>query len=164
MSQAEVSPDSQLSSSKPFDSKLVEEDTAVNSLKTRVEGLTWMSESDYPFEISQLESQLNVDLLPDRPNSLTPRELLQLMGHDADALVEKIDVKDFFAPAIQPRDWHEEADHQRLQRFQTLLQWLEQHLSNVRVYRVGTIEINVYIVGKTESGTWISLSTKAIET
>jgi Nuclease A inhibitor-like protein len=150
MSQAEVSPDPNLPSSKP-----VEEEFAVDSLKAIAEGLTWMSESDYPFEVSQL---------PDRANPLNTEELLQLTGHDADAPVEEISIKNFFAPVIQPQDWHEEADKQRMQRFQTLLQWIEQHLSDVKVYRVGTIEIDVYIIGKTESGAWISLSTKAIET
>lgn len=155
MSQTEASPDPKSCGSEP-----VEEDLAIDSLERVVEGLTWMSESDYPFKVSQID----VGLLPDRPNLLAPKELLQLMGNDADAFVEEIGIKNFFASAIQSQDWHGEADRQRVQRFQTLLQWIEQHLSDVKVYRVGTIEIDVYIIGKTESGTWISLSTKAIET
>ncbi len=155
MSQAEVSPDSKFSGSKPD-----EEKSAVDALKAIAQGLTWMSESDYPFEVSQL---------PDRLTPPTTEELLQLTGHDADALVEEINIENFFAPAIQPQDWHEEADKQRVQHFQTLLQWIEQHLSDVKVYRVGAIAIDVYIIGnigigKTESGAWISLSTKVIET
>ena len=150
MSQAEVSPDPKFSDSKPAEEKL-----AVDSLKAIAQGLTWMSESDYPFEVLQL---------PDRLTPPNTEELLQLTGHDADALVEEISIKDFFAPAIQPQDWHKEVDKQRMQRFQTLLHWIEQHLSDIKVYRVGAIAIDVYIIGKIESGAWISLSTKVIET
>jgi hypothetical protein len=155
MSQPEVSPDPKSPSSEP-----VEEEFAVDSLKRMVEGLTWMSESDYPFEVLQLE----LSRFPDRATPLAVEELLQLTGHDADAPVQEISIQDFFAPAIQPQDWHEESDKQRMQHFQTLLQWIEQHLSDVKVYRIGTIEIDVDIIGKTESGAWINLSTKAIET
>jgi hypothetical protein len=150
MSQVEVSPDPESSSSKQ-----IEEEFAINSLKTIVEGLTWMSESDYPFEVLQL---------PDRTAPPTIAELLQLTGHDADEPREEISVQNFFALATQPQDWHEAEDTQRMQRFQTLLQWIEQHLSNVKGYRVGTIEIDVYIIGKAASGAWIRLSTKVIET
>jgi Nuclease A inhibitor-like protein len=153
MSQAEVNPDPKFSGSKDEEKPAV--DSAVDSLRAIAHGLTWMSESDYPFEVLQL---------PDRANPPNTEELLQLTGHDADAPVEEISIKNFFAPAIQPQDWHEEADKQRMQHFQTLLQWIEQHLSNVKVYRVGAIAIDVYIIGKTESGAWINLSTKVIET
>jgi hypothetical protein len=150
MSQAEVSPDPKFSSSNPDEEKF-----AVDSLKAIVAGLTWMSESDYPFEVLQL---------PDRATLLPIGELLPLTGHDSDTLVEEISLQNFFSPAIQPQDWHEEADKQRMRHFQTLLQWIEQHLSDVKVYRVGTIAIDVYIIGKIESGAWISLSTRVIET
>jgi len=149
MSQAE-NLDPQCSASKPDEGKL-----AVESLKAIVEGLTWMSESDYPFEVS---------CLPDRLAPPNSEEILQLTGHDADAFVAESSVESFFAPAIQPQDWYEEADKERMQHFQTLLQWIEQHLSNIKVYRVGTIAIDVYIFGKTESGDWLNLSTKVVET
>ena len=149
MSQAE-NLDPQCSGSKPDEEKL-----AIDSLKAIVEGLTWMSESDYPFEVS---------CLPDRPDPPSPEEILQLTGHEADTGVEEISIENFFAPAIQLQDWYEEADKERMQHFQTLLQWIEQHLSNIKVYRVGAIAIDVYILGKTESGSWLNLSTKVVET
>jgi hypothetical protein len=122
----------------------------VEALQALVADLTWMSESDYPFEVSQL---------PDRDAPTI--EALQTQHTPP---VQEISLQDFFAPAIQSEDWHEEADRQQTQRFQTLLQWLEQHLSDVRVYRFGTIEIDILIIGKTEAGNWLQLSTKAIET
>jgi glutathione S-transferase len=129
-------------------------ETAIEVLEALATGLSWMSESDYPFEVA---------LLPefDPPIAST---LLQLTGHDGDCPVEEMTVQNFFAPAIEEQDWYEEAEKETMHRFQTLLQWLEEHLGEVQVYRVGEIEIDIYIVGKTESGGWINLSTKSIET
>jgi Nuclease A inhibitor-like protein len=158
MSQVEISSHSELplaESSGVFQPEPSPEPSKVEELQTLVAGLTWMSESDYPFEVSQL---------PDRDTAPSVEELLQLTGHDEATPVQEMSLRDFFAPAVQPQDWHEEGDRQRLQRFQTLLQWLEQHLGDGRVYRFGTIEIDVLIIGKTETGTCVTLSTKAIET
>jgi hypothetical protein len=155
MSQVEVSshPDLPSPTPEPDASSQPEappEVSEVEALQALVADLTWMSESDYPFEVAQL---------PDR-NAPT----LEALQAEHATPVQEISLQDFFAPAVQPQDWHEEADRQRTQRFQTLLQWLEQHLTDVRVYRFGTIEIDILIRGKTGAGEWISLSTQAIET
>jgi Nuclease A inhibitor-like protein len=155
MSQVE-SPNSELPVSEPLSESTPAANT-VESLQTLVAGLTWMSESDYPFTVTQL---------PDRPPSI--EELLELTGHDAETPVQEVSLQDFFAPAVEEQDWHEAADRRRVQQFQTLLKWLEENLSEVKVYRCGAIEIDIYIIGKmigeSEIETWINLSTKAIET
>jgi Nuclease A inhibitor-like protein len=155
MSQVEVSshPDSPSPLPEPNAASQPEappEVSEVEALQALVADLTWMSESDYPFEVSQL---------PDRD-----APTIEVLQTEHAPPVEEISLQDFFAPAVQPEDWHEEADRQRTQRFQTLLQWLEQYLSDVRVYRFGTIEIDILIIGRTEAGTWLKLSTRAIET
>jgi Nuclease A inhibitor-like protein len=160
MSQAETSPDSELPLAESTASEsTASESAAVDALKAIVEGLTWMSESDYPFEVSQL---------PDRfsPAASPPAiaNILSLTKHAAETPVEVMSVQDFFAPAIQAQDWHEAADQQRVERFVTLLQWIEQQLSDAMVYRIGTVEVDIYIIGRARSGAWISLATKAIET
>jgi hypothetical protein len=51
-----------------------------------------------------------------------------------------------------------------VQRFQNLVSVLKQNLSQLQVYRVGNIEIDVYIVGVTDGGGLAGLSTKLVET
>jgi hypothetical protein len=156
-------PDSEMSLSEPT-SESMPTPNAVESLQTLVAGLTWMSESDYPFTVTQLSALLRRDR-EGRPSSV--EELLKLTGHEAEAPVQEISLQDFFAPAVEEQDWHEAADRLRVQQFQTLLKWLEENLSEVKVYRCGAIEIDIYIIGKivdAEIENWISLSTKAIET
>ena len=41
---------------------------------------------------------------------------------------------------------------------------IEENLSDVRVFKVGEVNIDVYIVGRTKQGDWVGLHTKAVET
>ena len=69
-------------------------------------------------------------------------------------------VDDFFALATQEEDWHDQEERETVQRFQNLVGVLKQNLSQLRVYRVGSIEIDVYIVGVTPGGGLAGLSTE----
>lgn len=51
-----------------------------------------------------------------------------------------------------------------MQKFQTLVTKLKDNLTDIKVYRLGTIDIDVYIVGKTPSGDLAGIFTKVIET
>ncbi len=49
-------------------------------------------------------------------------------------------------------------------RFGALAGKLREALTDLRVYRVGKVDIDVVVVGKTEAGAWIGLRTKLVET
>jgi hypothetical protein len=51
-----------------------------------------------------------------------------------------------------------------VKRFQNLVSVLKQNLSNIQVYRVGSVSIDAYIVGVTDGGDWAGLCTKLVET
>lgn len=125
-------------------------------LKEPSDGLLYMSESDYPFEVFYWESK---ELLP-----LTGEKLLQQTSHPQDTPVEVVGVDDFFEVATTEQDWHGEEEKQTVKRFQTLVEMLKTNLTNLQVYRLGSIEIDVYIIGQTPEGHLAGLSTKAIET
>jgi len=73
-------------------------------------------------------------------------------------------VDDFFAIAAQEEDWHDQDERETVQRFHNLVSILKQNLSQLQVYRVGSIDIDAYIVGVTDGGEWAGLSTKLVET
>lgn len=127
-----------------------------NKLKQASDGLLFMSESDYPFEVVfwPAETQEN----------LTEQKLLQLTSHSQDVLVEKVDLDYFFRNSAQEKDWHDRQQKETVKKFQLLVETLKSNLSDIQVYRVGTIDIDVYIVGKTSSGDLAGLSTKVVET
>ena len=117
------------------------------------DGLLWMSEAEYPFEVFVWN-----DL-----TSITPEELRSRTGHSLDVPVEVIDFEKFFKPAVTVQEWHNEEEKAEVKRYQELLSFLKDNLENVKVYRVGETEIDVYIIGQC-SGQLIGLKTKVIET
>ncbi|BAY19983.1 nuclease inhibitor homolog (plasmid) [Anabaenopsis circularis NIES-21] len=73
-------------------------------------------------------------------------------------------VDDCFQVAITEEDWHGEEEKAIVKQFQSLVQILKDNLSNLQVYRLGKIEIDVYIVGETPTGNLAGIATKIIET
>lgn len=129
-------------------------DSIAHQLKQASKGLLFLSESEAPFEVIHWPAQ----------GELTPAKLLQLTNHPPDAPVEMRTVDDFFAIATQEEDWHDEEERETVKRFQNLVSILKQNLSQLQVYRVGSIEIDVYIIGVTDGGGLLGLSTKLVET
>ena len=128
------------------DEQLVEE------LKAASSGLLLMSESDFPFEVVRWNAEP------------TPELLRGLTGHEASAPVEEQSVADFFRASVSEPDWKGEAELATARRFQTLVRLLEENLTGVKVLRVGTVNMPVYVVGRTASGSWLGLSTRVVET
>jgi hypothetical protein len=44
------------------------------------------------------------------------------------------------------------------------MQTLKENLSDIHVYRVGSIQIDAYIIGKLKSGKYAGLKTRLVET
>jgi hypothetical protein len=117
-------------------------------------GLSFMSESDYPFEV------VRWDCL----NEMTPPYLRGLTGEAADAPVEVETLEDFFGPAASEADWKGASELETAKRYQALMRLLKDNLADVRVYKVGKINIPVYIIGRSPGGSWLGLSTRVVET
>jgi len=129
-------------------------DSIAAQLKQASEGLLFLTETDAPFEVIHWPPQ----------GKLTPAKLLQLVERPPDAPVELGTVDEFFAIATQEEDWHDQEERETVNQFQNLVSVLKQNLSQLQVYRVGTIDIDAYIVGVTDGGDWMGLSTKMVET
>ncbi len=127
-----------------------------DKLKTASDGLEYMSEADYPFEV------LGWNSLGQTP--LTAELVLQQTGHAPDTPVEVVPLDAFFQNATQEQDWYGSEEKETAQRYRELLETLKTNLSDIQVFRLGTIEIDVYILGKTPEGDYAGLSTKVVET
>lgn len=118
----------------------------IAELKKLANNLLWMSESDYPFQV------------------LLGEDKKKLLPEDPEAAIEVICIDDFFAPALRRQNREKEEDLAELKQYQSLIDFLKTNLKDIKVYRIGSIEIDIYIIGKTESGNYAGLLTKAIET
>ena len=122
-------------------------------LRAATRGLLFMSESDYPFEVFKWG------------NAEPTREFLRgLAGKDSSATVETRGAREFFRAAASEPEWKGEAELAVARRFQALVRLLETSLSDLKVYRVGEIDIRVYVAGRAPSGNWLGVSTRVVET
>ncbi|GAA6616162.1 nuclease A inhibitor family protein [Scytonema sp. NUACC26] len=133
-----------------------EDSNLINVLKQASEGLLYMSESEYPFEVFLWDDSKQKDI--------TPECVLQKVGLPVDTLVEVVELDSFFEVAIAEQDWHNSEEKITVKKYQHLVQVLKKYLFDLQVMRFGKINIDVYIVGKTSDEYLAGLSTKVVET
>ena len=123
-------------------------------LREATDGLLFMSESDYPFE---LVSRGPMD-------EVTPDYLCREAGAAPGLPVQVMSLEQFFERAMSEPEWKGEQELVIARRYQTLVRLLEENLDELRVYKIGEINIPVYILGRSSSGNWLGLSTRVVET
>jgi hypothetical protein len=126
----------------------------LTSLQSASSGLLVMSESDYPFEIvywPELEADVTY-------------KMLQESGKDVSTPIETITVEYLLRNMTKAEAGAGIQQQQTASRFVELQQLLNSSLENVKVYRVGTVQVDVFIIGKLDDGTYGGLKTKLIET
>ncbi len=125
----------------------------INQLKQASEDLLWLSESDYPFKTVYWE---NVDDIEEK--------LLEVTNSIGHTMLQVRELDKFFLRVTEEQDWYEDEEMAECKRYQELVKLLKTHLTDIKVYRVGEVEINCYILGKTEFGSVAGLSTISVET
>ncbi|GGK73704.1 nuclease A inhibitor family protein [Rufibacter glacialis] len=126
----------------------------LQQLEQAAQGLWFLSES---------ESALEPFTLPAGTALETEADFLKAMGSTGQP-VEQVTLPYFFRNMVRQDPGQDPAQQAIAQRFVALQQWLEANLQEVRVYRVGQIQVQAYVVGKTEEGSWLGLKTTLIET
>ncbi len=110
----------------------------IQDLKRATAGLLFMSESDYPFEVIQWEGQTEV----------THDFLCRLAGEPEDCRVEEMEVEDFLQD----------------EKYRNIVQVLSKNVTEAKAYKVGTINMPVYVVGRGKLGNWLGVSTRVVQT
>jgi hypothetical protein len=128
----------------------------VTALEEAAQGLLFVSEADYPFEAFGWETKAD--------GKFTAQELLALKQYPPDTPVRTVSLSRFFQTATQTEAWHNAEEQQTVERFQTLVETLKKHLHDLTVFKVGKIELDVYLVGKTKDDRLAGLITKVVET
>ena len=128
---------------------------SIQELQQATEGLLFMSESDYPFHIIEWDKQAEI----------TPEYLRsQTVAAKPDTPVTRQSIDDFFRSATSEPQWKKGRELEIARKYKALVRLLKESLGNPVVYRVGEINITVYIVGMSQAGTWIGLKTQVVET
>lgn len=131
------------------------ESELLDDLKQLTAGLLFMSETDQPFQVIDLGPQ--TEITPEQLRSLTA-------GAGAHTPVTTQSLADFFRAATATPAWKQGAELETARRYQRLVRWLPENLTELQVYRVGEIDVTVYILGRSNAGHLLGLSTRVVET
>lgn len=133
-----------------------ENSTILEKIKSVSEGLYFRSETTYPFKTFAIEGI--------GPNKLTAQKLLEVKKHHKNTPIKVVEVDDFFRIATKNESWHNEEEKEEVENFKKLVKVLKENLKDMKVFRVGKIEIDVYIIGKAVTGDYAGVATKVVET
>lgn len=127
--------------------------TDLQKIKQAADGLYFMSETDSPFELFQLTEKENLE-----------QQLLQLSGKETGAVLTSQELDYFLRNMVKTYPGADAQQLQTAQRFQQLQKVLHEELTDVKVYRVGEVNVDAFIVGKLKDGSYAGLRTKLVET
>src|SRR5262245_30644830 len=116
------------------------------------EGMLFMSETDAPLTY--------YDLSPEKSQGWPPStgdQFLQLIGEDLETHVEKLTPEKFFRD-LRPGNEDREDQVAALQNVMT------GELRNLEGFRVGEIQIKIFVLGTDDSGRVVGLRTLSVET
>jgi hypothetical protein len=133
---------------------LEEGNTLDQQLMETVRGLFYLSETDaevYPFKGQATDS-------------VTKENLLLQIGKTNDIKIEEKDFTEFFQPLIVIEDWYGEEERKMTEKFVRLKDLLQQNLRNLKVFRLGKKEIDIFVVGLDQENILRGIQTKAVET
>ncbi|MEM7795079.1 MAG: nuclease A inhibitor family protein [Cyanobacteria bacterium P01_C01_bin.118] len=119
-------------------------------LKAACNELLWRSETDCPFEVAVL------------PEGQQPSVLLS--NYPANTPLAVVSLDDFFGQSTVERSWFDSRELTLVERYRNLRDLIETTLEDPQVYRIGSVEMDVYLLGTTEDNQIIGVKTKVVET
>ena len=108
-------------------------------------GLTYVSETD-------------VSVLPFSATVVEVQKLIAENRH------YELSARDFFARLTTNRDWFGAKEKESAHRFAELEKLLDENLCDLKVFKVGRIQIDIFVVGLDANDSVIGIKTKAVET
>jgi hypothetical protein len=116
------------------------------------EGLLFMSETDAPLTYYELSPEKSQQWPPS-----TGGQFLQLIGEDPVTHVEELAPEKFFRDLRSGNEDHED-------QVAALQKAMTGELRNLEGFRVGEIQINIFVLGTDDSGRVVGLQTLSVET
>jgi Nuclease A inhibitor-like protein len=125
-----------------------------NLLDEALSGLFYVSETDAPFVIffGEKVKQLNIEIF---------RSSLEISEQE---FIEERKFDEFFAKLTTEKDWFGEIEKKKSRRYVKLKQILEENIKEIKVFRVGKISIEIYIIGLDKENNIFGVRTNAVET
>lgn len=126
----------------------------INALEKLTKDLIFISETDSPI--------LPVDL--GKADSVSIEELRRLYGIDLSVVVEEVPVERFFERLTKKEEWHGKRETERARRFSKLEKHLRANLREIKVYKIGKVRREIFVIGLDGDGRLCGIRTKSVET
>ena len=140
----------------PPESLLNEKKSLKDEIISLGSDLMYPSESDEKIEYFEMEVSTD--------EKLSLANFRMYNGIRPEIEIEEIDFESFFKPLIKAEDWFGEDEKKWAEDSLKLKQLLTEKLKEIKILKVGRIEIDVYLFGKSEKRKWEGIKTKLIET
>ena len=137
-----------------MDNNNIDDKKLLAELSQACNGLMWLSESDYPWQVIDWQNE----------NEIDRQTLLQHYEYHPQTRVSTKTLNSFFQNATTEQEWHDEIERAEVKRYQNLYRWLENNLKDIQVFLVGEVEVDVYVLGRLSNNRISGLSTKMIQT
>lgn len=137
-------------------------------LEAAVEGVTYPSESDYPWTVFTFACAAP-------PTADSVKELIApvyVQNPDetplADRLVVVRTMAQLFDPLTVPKDWWEPDNYAQAEKYVAIREVLEDNLTDLQVFRLSAPDemgaVDIYVIGATADGDLVGMWTVSIET
>jgi hypothetical protein len=123
-------------------------------LKKACEGLWYISETDA--EIAPFIGR--------EAAAVNGQNLLEQLGRPSSTPVEEREFSDWVERLTAFQDWFGDEEKATAEKYAALRELLEDNLRGLRVFKLGRIELDVYVVGLDKEGRLAGIRTKAVET
>ena len=123
-------------------------------IKRLSEGLYYISETDAPI----------LPFTGNKAEAVTKDEILRQTQSTAGTAVEERNFAETFARLTQIQDWFGDEEKESAAKFDKLKSFLEQNLKDLKMFKIGTVQIKIYFVGLNADGNLTGIRTEAVET
>ncbi len=126
----------------------------LKELNKTIKDLIYISETDsdiFPFIGEKIEL-------------LDVESFINQIGINTDKNIEEIKFYEFFVNLIVIEDWFEDEEKETAEKFLKLKNLLEENLKDLKGFKVGEIELEIYVVGLDKENNLLGIKTEAVET
>jgi hypothetical protein len=130
------------------------ENEIFQAIEIACEGLIYISETDAPI----------IPFIDGTTADIKTEIIRQHVGAAADVPIEERNFTEFFDRLTSIKDWYGKKEIARAKKFFELKTLLEENLCDLKVFRIGSRSIDIFVLGTGANGTLMGVTTKAVET
>lgn len=95
---------------------------------------------------------------------VTKEEVLRQAKKQSEEKIYERDFEEIFEKLTKIQDWFGEEETTTAEKFMVLKKLLSENLKDLKVFKIGQIELDIYFVGLDKNGNLAGVKTKAVET